>query len=43
MLAILDLIDAILDWKKFSTAKRSSRKVRQIRRTARGFVVNYYR
>lgn len=43
MLAILDLIDAILDWRKFSTPKRSSRRVRSIRRTSRGFLVEYYR
>lgn len=43
MLAILDLIDAILDYKKFTAAKRSSRRVRKARRTSRGFLVSYYR
>jgi hypothetical protein len=43
MLAILDLIDAIVNWKTISAGKRSSRKVRSVRRTSRGFVVNYYR
>lgn len=43
MLAILDLIGAILDWKKFSTVKRSTRRVRRVRRTSRGFLVTYYR
>jgi len=41
MLAILDLIDAILDYKKFTT--RSTHKVRRVRRTTRGFAVSYYR
>jgi hypothetical protein len=42
MLAILDLIDAILDYKAY-TAPRKARRIRKARRTSRGFVVSYYR
>lgn len=41
MIAILDILDVLLNWKTVSATKRSSRKVRRIRRTGRGFVVDY--
>lgn len=41
MLAILDLIDAILDYKKSISSNK--RRIRRARRTSRGFVLSYYR
>lgn len=40
MLAIFDLIQAIIDWKGYTAPKR---KIRRVRRTARGFMIDYIR